>query len=326
MKRREFLALLGAAAACPHAARAQPAAMPIVGFLHPGSPQASLSVAAGFLKGLGEAGYIEGRNIAIEYRWAEGREDLLPQLAADLVRRRVAVIVTPTSTNAALAAKAATTTIPIVFSIGLDPVRLRLVASLNRPGGNVTGITSMNLELIGKRIELLRELLPDAARFAVMVNPNNPISEFLIADARAAVQTINGQMEVLNAGTPRDIEVAFETLGQKKADALVVAPGTPFTERRVQIATLATRHAVPAIYATREWIDAGGLMSYGPVLGDEFRDVGTYTGRILKGDKPAELPVQRPTKFELGLNLQTARAIRIVVPPTLLARADEVIE
>jgi putative ABC transport system substrate-binding protein len=326
MNRRALIALLGGAAAWPLASSAQQPAMPVVGFLHPGSPQASASVAAAFLKGLGEAGYIEGRNVAIEYRWAEGREDRLPELAADLVRRRVAVIVTPGSTNAALAAKTATTTIPIVFSIGLDPVRVGLVASLNRPGGNVTGITSMNLELTGKRIEFLRELLPQATRFAVLLNPNSPLSEFLIVDAREAVRTINGQIEFLNAGAPRDIEAAFESLAQKKADALVVAPGTPFTERRVQIATLATRHAVPAIYATREWIDAGGLMSYGPVLGDEFRDAGTYTGRILKGDKPAELPVQRPTKFELGLNLQTARAIRIVVPPTLLARADEVIE
>ena len=327
MQRREFITLLGAsAAAWPIAVRAQQAAMPVIGYLNPGSPEISPHLVAAFRKGLGEAGYVEGRNVAIEFRWSQNENDRLPELAADLVRRRVAVIAAPGSTPAALAAKAATTTIPIVFGGGAAPVQVGLVASLNRPGGNLTGVTSMSGEIGAKRLGLLHELLPRAARFAVLVNPNNPIVETMTTDLQAATVAIGRQIDILTASTNREIDMAFATLVQKRADALLVTPDTFFINRRVQLVTLAARDRVPAIYWQREFAEAGGLMSYGPNFLDQYRQVGIYTGRVLKGEKPADLPVMQPTKFEFVINLQTAKLLGITVPPTLLALADEVIE
>ena len=326
MNRREFITLLGsAAAAWPLSTRAQQPVMPVIGYLGAGLPEAFAHLVAAFRKGLSETGYVEGRNVAIEYRWAHNENDRLPELAADLVRRRVAVIVTPLSTPAALAAKAATATIPIVVSGG-DPVQSGLVASLNQPGGNVTGINAMNAELMPKRLGLLHELLPGAVRFAVLVNPNNPFTASIVKDLQAAAVTIGRQIEALTAGTNREIDTAFASLAQKRADALLVSPDALFITRRVQLATAAMRYAVPAIYSFREDTEAGGLMSYGSNFTDIFRQVGIYTGRILKGEKPADLPVMQPTKFEFIINLQTARLLGITVPATLLATADEVIE
>jgi putative ABC transport system substrate-binding protein len=278
-----------------------------------------------FRKGLSETGYVEGRNVMIEYRWAQNDYARLPELAADLVRRRVAVIVTPLSTPASLAAKAATATIPIVFTTA-DPVQSGLVASLNRPGGNVTGIHGMQVELMAKRLGLVHELLPGAARFAVLINPNNTASGSIVADLETAAATIGRQIEVLTAGTSREIDTAFASLAQKRADALLVSPDALFVTRRVQLATAAMRYVVPVISPFREDTEAGGLMSYGPSFADIFRQVGIYTGRILKGEKPADLPVMQPTKFEFVINLQTARLLGITVPATLLATADEVME
>ena len=327
MKRREFITLLGGAAvAWPLSVRAQQP-MPVVGFLHPGSPEAYANLVAVFRKGLSETGYVDGQNVTIEYRWAHNDNRQLPGLAADLVRRRVAVIVTPIGTASAVVAKAATTTIPIIFSIGVDPVQAGLVAALNRPGGNVTGIVSLSAELGAKRLGLLQELLPGAARFAVLVNPNNPVAtETLIKDAQAAAATIGRKIEVVSAGTTRDIDTAFASLVQNRVDALMVGADPMFLDRRVQLATLAARYMLPAIGAGREFADAGILMSYGASNTDRYRHVGIYTGRILKGEKPADLPVAQATKFELVINLQTARALGLDVPATLLARADEVIE
>jgi ABC-type uncharacterized transport system substrate-binding protein len=324
--RRNFITLLGGAAAWPLAARAQQPALPVIGYLYAGAPEPTAHLMAAFRKGLSDAGYVEGQNVAIEYRFAQNEFDRLPELAADIVRRRVAVITTPGSTPAALAAKAATMTIPIVFGIGADPVQAGLVASLNRPGGNVTGISSMNLELGAKRLGLIHELVPGAARFAVLVDPNSPATEPLIKDVQAAASAIGRQVEVLTASTNREIDTAFASLVPKRVDALVLTPGPLFNNRRVQLATLAVRHAMPTIYSSREFAEAGGLMSYGPSVMEEFRQVGIYTGRVLKGEKPADLPIIRATKFEFVINLQTARALGIAVPPTLLARADEVIE
>jgi putative ABC transport system substrate-binding protein len=329
MHRRSFLTLLGtsaAAAAWPLAAKAQQPAVPVVGYLDSGSAEPSANRLAAFRKGLSETGYVEDRNVAIEFRWAHNDYDRLPELAADLVRRRVAIIATPGSTPAALAAKAATTTIPIVFSGGGDPVLFGLVASLNRPGGNVTGINSMNAELMGKRLGLLHELLPGARRFAVLVNPTNPNSEYMIMDAQAAAATRGRQIEVLTASTNRDIDAAFTSLMQKGVDALLVTTDPFFANRRVQLQSLATRHAVPSIFSIREFAEAGGLMSYGSSFTDHYRQAGIYVGRILKGEKPADLPVMQPTKFEFVINLQTARTLGLEIPPTLLALADEVIE
>jgi putative ABC transport system substrate-binding protein len=301
--------------------------MPVIGFLRPGSPGPNAHLVAAFRRGLGETGYVEGRNAAVEYRWANDDDDRLPEFAADLVRLRVAVIVTPASTAAAAAAKSATTTIPIVFSAGGDPVQTGLVASLNRPGGNVTGVSSMSGELAAKRLGLLQELVPRAARFAVLVNPNNPLANAFVTDVRAAGAGIGRQVEVLTASTSHDIDTAFAMLVEKRrADALVVGLDPLFVSRRMQLATLAARHAVPAIYPFREDAEAGGLMSYGPSNTDLVRQAGIYTGRVLKGDKPADMPILRTTKFDLVINLTTAKVLGLEVPPTLLVAADEVIE
>ena len=326
MKRREFIALIGGAAAWPLAARGQPA-MPVIGYLHPASPEAAAYLVAAFREGLSETGFVEGRNVAIDFRWAHNDNDRLPGLAADLVSRRVAVIVTPNSAPSSLAAKAATTTIPIIFSIGGDPVQFGLVASLNRPGGNVTGVTGMSVDLAAKQLGLLHELLPGATRFAVLVNPKNtPNADAVTRDAQAAAAGIGRQIEVVAATTNSGIDAAFATLVQERADALLVSPDALFNARRVQLITLAVRHAVPAIYPFREDAAAGGLMSYGPSITDANRQAGIYTGRILKGEKPADLPVLRASKFEFVINLQTAKTLALEIPPTLLARADEVIE
>ena len=281
---------------------------------------------AAFRKGLSETGYVEGRNVAIEYRWARNEYDRLPELAADLVRRRVNVIVAIGGTPAVLAAKAATTTIPIVFGFGGDPVQTGLVASLSRPGGNITGVVTMNVELAAKRLGLLHELVPGATRFAVLLNPNSPASASPTRDALAAAAPAGWQIEFLAVATNSDLNTAFARLAERRADALMVIPELIFVSRRVQLLTLAARHAVPTIYPSREFAEAGGLMSYGSSFTDMHRQAGVYTGRILKGEKPADLPVMRPTTFEFVINLQTAQALGIDVPPTLLARADEVIE
>ena len=327
-RRRQFITLLGgAAAAWLLAARAQQAAMPVIGILEAGGAELNPGNATAFRKGLSETGYTEGQTVAIEYRWAEGQYERLPELAAELVRRRAAVIVTPFSVAATLAARAATTTVPIVFSTGADPVETGLVASLNRPGGNVTGAVTMNAELAAKRFGLLQELLPTATRFAVLVNPTTArVAKAVTADVQAAASVTGRQVEVLTASTSREIDTAFATVVQKRIDTLLHTPDLFFTTRRAQIIVLAARHAVPVIYANREDAVAGGLMSFGSSMADVSRQLGIYAGRTLKGEKPADMPVLRATKFEFVINLQTAKTIGITVPPTLLARADEVFE
>ena len=327
MKRREFITLLGgAAAAWPLAARAQQPAMPVIGLLHPGSPETNARFVAGFRKGLAETGYVEGRNILIEYRWGHGESTRLPELAADLVRRAANVIVTPGGVAAALAAKAATATIPIVFVIGVDPVQAGLVVSLNRPGGNVTGITSMNSGLAAKQLGLLHQLLQRDARFVVLVNSSNPQIRLAVADVKAAAAAMGQPLDIVTAKTNREITPAFKEAVQKRADAILISPDPLFSSRPVQLATLAARHAMPAIYALREFAESGGLISYGSNFTDMFRQAGTYVARILKGEKPADLPILQATKFELVINLQTAEVLGLAVPPSLLAIADEVIE
>jgi putative ABC transport system substrate-binding protein len=328
MKRRQFITLVGGAAvAWPLAAGAQQPAKPVIGFLHPGFPEANAGLLAAFRKGLAETGYAEGRNVAIEFRWAYGDNSRLADLAVDLVRHPVAVIVTPIGTVTALAAKAATATIPIVFSAGTDPVKAGIVASLRRPGGNITGVNYMAAELGAKRLGLLHELVPGAARIALLVNPANPVpTESVVKDAEAAARAIGRHIDVFNAATSREIETAFAALMQTRADALVVGPEPFFIDRRVQIVTLATRHLLPTVYFNRLFVEIGGLMSYGASDLSRYREVGIYTGRVLKGERPADMPVVQPTKFELVINLPTARAIGIPVPPSLLAQADEVIE
>jgi len=326
--RRKFLATLGGAAvASSLVARAQQAAMPVVGFINAGTSDASARLAAAFRKGLSETGYVEDQNVAVEYHWLEGKYDRLPSLMADLVRRRVAVIATPGSNPAALAAKAATTTIPIVFGVGADPVKLGLVASLARPGGNATGINFFTTELVAKRLGLLHELVPKAVRIAVLVNPANaPSAETTLRDIPEAARAIGLQIQVLNASTSREIEAAFVSLVRDRADALYIGPDGFFGIRRVQFATLAMRHVIPTAFSIREFPEVGGLMSYGSDRLDMFRRVGVYTGQVLKGAKPADLPVSQSTKFEFVVNLQTARALGLEVPPQLLASVDEVIE
>jgi putative ABC transport system substrate-binding protein len=327
VRRRVLITLLGGAAiAWPLAARAQQPAVPVIGYLHPGTPEGEANRVADFRKGLAEAGYVEGRNVAIVFRWGRNDNSVLAELAADLVRRRVAVIATPGSSVTALATKAATATIPIVFSIGDDPVEAGLVAALNRPGGNVTGFTSMSVEVIAKRLGLLHELVPEAARFAALVNPTNPSAEATVQELRAAASILGRELEAFAASTPRDIDAAFKAFAQKRVEALLVAPGVPFAERRVQIATLAAYHRLPAAYSDRQYAEAGGLMSYGPDTQDMFRQAGIYTGRVLKGEKPADLPVQAPTKYEMVINLKTANALGLEIPPPVIARADEIIE
>jgi ABC-type uncharacterized transport system substrate-binding protein len=328
MRRRSFLTLLGGAAAVwPLAARAQQPAMPVIGYLSAGTPEVTGAIQmAALRKGLSEAGYVEGRNVAIEYRWGQNDNARLPELAADLVRRRVAVIVIPGSITAAFVAKAATTTIPIVFGTGADPVQLGLVASLNRPGGNVTGFSNMLAEIGGKQLGLLHELIPSAARFAVLANPTQQNFEFFIKDVQASAAAIGRPIELLTASTNRDIDTAFASAAQKRADALLVGPSPLFSNRRFQLLMLAAYHRLPTMYGEREWAEAGGLITYGSNFGDQARQVGIYAGRILKGEKPADLPVQLATKFEFIINLHTARTFGIEVSPTLSARADEVIE
>ena len=326
--RRELLAALGGAAVTwPLAARAQQPAMPVIGYLGAGRPETNARFVAAFRKGLSETGYVEGRNVVIEYRWAHDDYDRLPELASDLVRRQVAVIAaTQGGTAVASAAKAATAKIPVVFGTGDDPVQAGLVASLNRPGGNLTGVVTMNVELAAKRLGLLHELLPGATRFAVFVNPSNPTALSTTRDALADTPVTGGQIEFLTVSTTSDLNGAFASLVQKRADALLITPDSVFVSRRVQLLTLAARHAVPTIYPSREFAEAGGLMSYGSSFTYMFRQAGTYTGRILQGAIPADLPVMRATAFEFIVNMQTANALDIDVPPTLLARADEVIE
>jgi putative tryptophan/tyrosine transport system substrate-binding protein len=326
MKRREFIAGLGSAAVWPLAARAQQSAVPVIGYLGPASEGSTRVDLDGFRQGLADVGFVEGRNVAIEYRWAEGRNDRLPALAAELVGRQVAVIVV--SSNAGgLAVKAATSVVPTVFSIGGDPVKLGFAASFNRPGGNLTGVAGLTDVLIKKRLELLHEVVPHAAVIAVLLNPSNPDIDARLRDVQAAAQAIGQQIHVLMASTPGEIDGAFGTLAEQRLGALLVHDDPFFSgQRRQQIIALTARHGVPAGFEQRSIVEAGGLMSYGASRTERYRQVGVYTGRILRGEKPADLPVQQPTKFELVINLKTAKTLSLTIPETLLATADEVIQ
>jgi putative ABC transport system substrate-binding protein len=326
MKRRKFLWLVGVgAAAWPFSVGAQKAAVPVIGYLYSGSEASPLLLAA-FRKGLGETGYFEGQNVAVEYRWANNALDQLPELAADLVRRHVAVITTPGSYQAALAAKAATATIPIVFSTGVDPVRVGLVGSLNRPGGNVTGVNYMQAELAAKQLGLLHELLPRATRFAVLVNPSTPVvAQSAVLELQEAASLIGAQVEILRVSSYAEVGDALASISQKRIEALLVSPGQLFGNR-ADLAVLTARWAIPTMYYDREFAEAGGLMSYGSDLADQYHWTGIYTGRVLKGERPADIPVMQATKFELVINLKTAKVLGLEIPPTMLARADEVIE
>ena len=325
LRRRALITLIGAAAACPLAARAQQAPLPVIGFLHPSSTDTARLRA--FRQGLKDAGFIEGENVAIEYRSADDQTDRLPALAAELAQRRVAVIAAIGGIPSALAAKAATTTIPIVFLVGVDPVRLGLVSNLPRPGGNLTGINVINSELASKRLELLRALVPGAIRIGVLVDPTNASgTDATLRDVGAAARTMGLQIQVLNASTSLELDAAFATLVRERSAALIVGSTPFFFDRRVQLALLAARHAAPAIYQDRHHAEVGGLISYGANLGDAYRHVGVYAGRILKGAKPADLPIVQPTRFELVINVSTARMLGLTVPDALLATADEVIE
>lgn len=325
MRRRDFIALLGSAAALPLAARAQQQTMPMIGYLGVGSPESAASNVAAFREGLKEAGYVEGKNLLIEYRWGEG-QNTLPALATELVRRRVAVIIAASGTPSVLAAKAATTTIPIVFAVGTDPIAFGLVASLNKPGGNLTGVTLLFDEVASKRLELAHELMPATTIIALLVNPTNPNSGTQSRDLQEAARKLALQLHTLRASTERDLDTVFAAVAQLRAGALLIGGDAFFTTRSGQIAALAARYAIPTISFMRSFAVAGGLMSYGGSLTDADRLVGVYTGRILKGEKPADLPVQQSTKVELIINLKTAKMLGITVPPNLLVGADEVIE
>jgi len=326
VRRREFIAGIGATTAWPRAARAQQKSTPVIGLLGSDSPDAYAERLRAFRRGLKETGYIEGQNLGIEYRWAEGRNDQLPILAADLARRQVSVIVALGSTPAAFAAKAATTTIPIVFFIGADPLQLGLVAALNRPGGNITGVTSLNSELIAKRVELLHEVVPGTTSLALLVNPTSPnLTEAAIKDAHAAARNLGLKVDVQHASAEHDFDAVFAALGQPPVGAIVIVVDAFFISRSEQLGALALRHAVPAIFQYRPFVAAGGLISYGTPM-DTYSLTGVYTGRVLKGEKPADLPVQQVTNIELIINLKTAKALGLTIPLPLLARADEVIE
>jgi putative ABC transport system substrate-binding protein len=327
MKRREFVTLLGGAAVTwPLAARAQQPAMPVIGFLDSGSPDGMTAYLAAFRQGLGETGYAEGKNVAIDYRWAQGDADRLPGLASELIRRPVAVIAATRGPMPALVAKAATSTIPIVFQSGSDPVQDGLVASLNRPGGNVTGATRLSTDLIPKRLGVISELAPKMTAIAMLVNPFGPQATAQRLEMQRATRTRGLELHVFEAGTDREFEPAFAAIAQSKVDALIIATSPFFIGQRDQIASLAMRHAIPTIFGEREAVAAGGLMSYAASLADSFRQVGVYVGRTLKGEKPADLPVLQPTKFDLIINLKTAKALGLEIPDKLLALADEVIE
>jgi ABC-type uncharacterized transport system substrate-binding protein len=326
VNRRAFIALLGGAAAWPLAARAQQTAMPVIGFLHPASADAIANRLRAFHRGLREAGFIEGENVAVVYRWAEGRMDRLPALVAELVQRRVALIVTPAANEVPLAAKAATKTIPIVFAVSEDPVKLGLVASLARPGGNATGVNFYNAELNAKRLELLRQLVPAAKRVAVLINPNIISGAVAVRDLEAAAPAMGLETLVVNARSAHEIDLAFETIARERPGALFVAGNPVFNSRRLQLSLLSARHAIPATYPSRDYPEYGGLMSYGTNVADAFRQIGVYAGRILKGTEPAELPVLQSSKFELVINRQTAKMLGLEVPDKLLVSADEVIE
>jgi putative tryptophan/tyrosine transport system substrate-binding protein len=325
MRRREFITLLGGAAAWPLSVRAQQPAMPVIGFMNNGTPKGNEYLRAAFRKGLSETGYIEGQNVTIEYHWAEDHDERLPGFAADLVRRQVSLIAA-TSTQAALAAKATTATVPIVFETGGDPIELGLVASLNRPGGNITGVTQLSSELVAKRLGLLHDLIPTATIIGFLLNPTDPRAESQTKDMQEAAHALGLQIHVLNASTEGEIDKAFATLPQLRAGALLVGAGNFFIRRHEQLAALAARQGVPAIYQHRENAAAGGLISYGTSIIDSYRQAGVYAGRVLKGEKPADLPVMRPTKFELVINLKTAKTLGVAIPSGVLAIADEVIE
>jgi ABC-type uncharacterized transport system substrate-binding protein len=327
MRRREFITLLGGAATLPLAARAQQPAKPVIGFVHPGSAQSFARPLSAFLKGLGETGYVEGRNVAIEYRWAGDRSDQLPAMVDDLVRRQVSVLAVLGSTPAALAAKAASTTVPIVFTIAGDPVQVGLVASLNRPGGNLTGVVTLNVEIAPKRLELLHELFPTATSFALLVNPANPaLAKPVSEHVQAAARMLGVKLHVLHVSSEPELDAALGTAARLQVAGLMIGPDAFFNSRIEQLAALTSRHALPAVYQWREFTAAGGLLSYGSSITDVYRQVGVYTGRILKGEKPADLPVEQTTKVELFVNLKAAKAFGITVPTALLVRADEVIE
>jgi putative ABC transport system substrate-binding protein len=326
MRRREFVGLIGGAAAWSRAARAQTSAVPVIGFLHTGSPEENARRLAGFLKGLADAGFVDGRNVTIEYRWALGRNSDLPALAADLVRRQVTLIATPGSTPAAVVAKAATATIPIVFAVGADPVALGLVASLSRPGGNATGITSLNAELAAKRLGLLRELVPQPTGYFVLVNPTSVLAEAITKELEAGAASLGMHVEILRASNDVEMEAAFANLPQRAGNAMIFGPDAFFYTRRAQIAALAVRYGVPTVHDDRAYVEAGGLMNYGADWSNVMELAGGYAARILKGEKPADLPVQQAAKFELVINRRSAKALGIELSRTLLATADEVID